>query len=68
MVGKLRLLLWIGIVILFVPFFGVPDTLRTGLTIVIGIVVIYLTFRIKHAYKQLKFTLRQGAPTDDTTL
>lgn len=61
MVNKLRLLLWIGIVVLFLPFFGVPDWLRTALTIAIGILLIYLTFSLRRSYKKLKFELRQGA-------
>ncbi len=62
MVGKLRLLLWIGIVLLFLPFFGVVDVIKTALTIGIGILLIILTFRLRYAYKKLRFELRQGAP------
>lgn len=61
MIAKLRILFWIGIVILFLPFFGVPDWLRTALTIAIGIVIIYLTFSLRRSYKKLRFELRQGA-------
>lgn len=61
MKGKLRLLLWIGIVVLFLPFVGVPDWLRAALTIVIGLVLIYLSYTIKYAYKKLKFELRPQA-------
>jgi hypothetical protein len=62
MVGKLRLLLWIGIVLLFLPFFGVVDAIKTALTVAIGILLIVLTFRLRYAYKKLRFELRQGAP------
>lgn len=58
MKGKLRLLLWIGIIVLFLPYFGVPDWLRTSLTVLIGIVLIYLSYSLKYAYKKLKFELR----------
>lgn len=61
MIAKLRILFWIGIIILFLPFFGVPDWLRTALTIAIGIVIIYLTFSLRRSYKKLRFELRQGA-------
>lgn len=64
MKGKLRLLLWIGIIVLFLPFFGVPDWLRTTLTIIIGIVLIYLAYTLKYAYKKLKFELRQQPVVD----
>ncbi len=72
MIGRFRVLLWVGIILLFVPFLGIPDVLRMGLTIVIGVFVIYLTFSMKRAYKKMKFELRQGAVTppsqvDDTT-
>lgn len=65
MVSRLRVLLWIGIIVLFLPFFGVPDTIRAMLTIAIGVVLIYMTFSLKRAYKKLKFELRQG--TDQPT-
>lgn len=58
MKGKLRLLLWIGIIVLFLSFFGVPDWLRTVLTIGVGIALIYLSYSLKYAYKKLKFELR----------
>ncbi len=58
MIRKLKLLLWIGIVLLFVPFFGVPDGVRTALTIMIGVLVIYLSMRITYGYKKLKFESR----------
>jgi hypothetical protein len=66
MKGKLRLLQWVGIVVLFLPFFGVPDWLRTTLTIVIGLVLIYLAYSLRFAYKKLKFELRpQAEPASD---
>lgn len=68
MVGKLRLLLWIGIVLLFLPFFGVVDIVKTMLTVAIGVLLIVLTYRLRYAYKKLRFELRQGAsqPIDPT--
>ncbi len=59
MKGKLRLLLWIGIIVLFLPFFGIPDWLRTTLTIAIGVVLVYMSYSLRYAYKKLKFELRQ---------
>lgn len=58
MKGKLRLLLWIGIIVLFLPYFGVPDWLRTSITVLIGVVLIYLSYSLTYAYKKLKFELR----------
>jgi hypothetical protein len=62
MVGKLRLLFWIGIVLLFLPFFGVVDSIKKVLTVALGVLLIVLTFRLRYAYKKLRFELRQGAP------
>ena len=59
MKGKLRLLFWLGIIVLFLPFLGVPDWLRTALTIFIGIILIYLTFKFRYMYKKMKFELHQ---------
>lgn len=62
MKGKLQVLLWIGIIVLFLPIFGIPDWLRTVVTIVIGLVLIYLSYTLKYAYKKLKFELRPQEP------
>jgi predicted dinucleotide-binding enzyme len=56
---KLQILFWIGIVLLFVPFFGIPETAKTILTIVIGMILIIISFKLKHAHKELKFRLRR---------
>ena len=68
MAGKLRLLVWIGIIVLFVPFFGITDWMRTVLTIIIGVVIIYLSFTLKFAYKKLKFESRPQSEPDTTPI
>lgn len=65
MLGKLRLLFWIGIVLLFLPFFGIPSTWKTLLTILAGIGIAYLAFRLRYAYKKMKFEMRQAVPPAD---
>ncbi len=60
MIGKLRLLLWIGIVLLFLPYLGFPDIWRTVLTIILGISIILLSFKLKYEYKKVKFELHKS--------
>jgi len=59
MIAKLRFLFWLGIITLFVPYFGITEGIRKMLTIAIGILIIYLTLRLRKGYKQLKFQLRK---------
>lgn len=68
MAGKLRLLFWIGIIMLFLPFFGITDWMRTTLTVILGILIIYLTFKLRYAYKKLKFELRPRQAEVETTI
>ncbi len=58
MIGKLRILFWTGIVLLFVPQFGIPQTFKSILTVGLGILVIVLALKLRHGYKKLKFQLR----------
>ena len=67
MIAKIRVVLWIGIVLLFVPFFGLPDVWKTAFIIILGIVLIYNAFSLRRAYKRLKFELRQGAISQQVT-
>ncbi len=59
MISKLRVLLWIGIGLLFLPYFGFPDAWRTVITICLGIVIIILVFKLRREYKILKFQIRR---------
>lgn len=70
MIARLRAVLWIGIVLLFVPFLGVPDWLRTIVIITIGVVLIYIFYTLRRSYKKLKFELRQGvsAPVENSSI
>ncbi len=62
MFGKLRILLWSGIVLLFVPLFGVSHTVKNILVALIGIGIIYLAFSIRYAYKKVLYSLRETTP------
>lgn len=59
MAGKLRLLFWIGIVLLFIPYLGITEGIKTILTIASGLALIFVAFKLKHAYKEIKYRLRR---------
>ncbi len=59
MISKLRILFWIGVLTLFVPYLGITSGVRTALTILIGVLIIWLSFRIRKNYKELRFRLRR---------
>lgn len=59
MIGKLRLLFWIGIVVCFLPYIGIPTWSKTALTALLGVGIIITSYRLKRVYKELKFKLRE---------
>ena len=59
MIGKLRLLFWIGVALLFIPYVGIFHSWKNGITILLGILIIYLTFKIRRDYKMLRFKMRR---------
>lgn len=54
MLSKLRLLFWLNIILLFVPFFGLPELWKTSLIILIALVSIYLILGVKSNYQKTK--------------
>lgn len=56
---KLRSLFWVGIIVLFLPYVGLPDGWKAVLTIALGIIIITLVFKLRREYKTLKFQLRR---------
>jgi hypothetical protein len=59
MIGKLRLLFWIGIGMLFLPYLGIPDSWKAVLATMIGLGIIVLTVHIRKYYKMVRFKLRK---------
>jgi len=55
---KLHLLFWSGIILLFVPFFGVRSPLRMIITIAIGLLILWLSVRIGREYSRLRSTIQ----------
>jgi uncharacterized membrane protein len=58
MIGKLRLLFWMGIVMLFLPFFGIPNTWKTILAILIGLVLILVSLSLRKRYRAMRNIIR----------
>lgn len=58
MIAKLRLLFWLGIIMLFLPFFGIPNTWKTILAVLIGIVLIYISVRLRAKYRSLRHVIK----------
>jgi hypothetical protein len=59
MPAKLRILFWLGVVTIFVPYLGITSGIRTALTILIGALIIWLSLRMRKHYKELKYKLRK---------
>lgn len=59
MLGNLKILFIIGIIILFLPYMGVPDSWKKIITIVFGAIILYITFALKYKYKILKAKLNR---------
>jgi heme O synthase-like polyprenyltransferase len=58
MIGKLRLLFWLGIVMLFLPFLGIPNTWKMILAMLIGIGLIALALSLRKQHRSLRHTIR----------
>jgi hypothetical protein len=58
MIGKLRLLFWLGIVMLFLPFFGIPNTWKTVLAIMIGVAIIAISLSLRRHYRSQRAIIR----------
>lgn len=59
MLGKLKVLFLSGIIILFLPYIGIPDSWKDIGSIVFGVLIIYLTFALKYQYKVMKSRLNR---------
>lgn len=66
MLNKLRYLFWVGIIILFLPYIGIPNNIKSILTIILGFVIIFLSIKIKKNYKMLKLKIYQLENTNIT--
>jgi hypothetical protein len=67
MIGKISIVFWIGLGMLFLPFFGIPDSWKLILAVLIGIALIALSFTLRKNYKLMKYKLRkleQQIPAD----
>lgn len=58
MIAKLRLLFWLGIVMLFLPFFGIPNAWKTILAVIIGIFLVTISIALRRNYRSLRHTIR----------
>lgn len=59
MATKLRVLFWLGMILLFLPFIGIPATWKMILTILIGLCILRYSFIIREEYKRIRTLLRQ---------
>ncbi|MES2224963.1 MAG: hypothetical protein V4478_03175 [Patescibacteria group bacterium] len=58
MIGKLRVLFWLGIVMLFLPFFGIPNVWKTVIAIAIGIALVALAILLRTQYRAVRTIIR----------
>ncbi len=58
MIGKFRVLFWLGIVMLFLPFFGIPNTWKTGIAVLVGIILIALSVLLRNSYRAMRIIIK----------
>ncbi|MEO5645946.1 MAG: hypothetical protein ABIO57_02655 [Candidatus Paceibacterota bacterium] len=58
MIGKFRVLFWLGIVMLFLPFFGISNTWKTVIAVLIGVALITLAVLLRNSYRALRIIIR----------
>lgn len=59
MLSKLRTLFWLGILMLVLPFIGIPNTAKMIVALGIGVVLIVLAFAMRREYRTLRLKLKE---------
>jgi hypothetical protein len=59
MIGKISMVFWMGVGMLFLPFFGIPNTWKLILAVLVGLALIALSFMLRKSYKLMKYKLRK---------
>lgn len=58
MIGKLRTLFWLGIVMVFLPFFGIPNTWKTAIAVLIGLALVMIAVSLRRNYRSMRSIIR----------
>jgi len=59
MLTRLRVLFWVGVFVLFLPYYGITDFIRSVITFIAGFGIIFLALRLRHDYKLMKLRLKR---------
>lgn len=59
MIGNISIVFWVGFGMLFLPFFGIPDSWKLILAVLIGCALMFLSFVLRKNYKLMKYKLRK---------
>jgi len=59
MLSKLRTLFWLGILMLVLPFIGIPNTWKMILALIIGLGLIVLAFGMRRDYRAVRIKLKE---------
>lgn len=60
--AKLRLLFWLGVVMLFLSFVGIPDTMKVITAIGVGACIIALAFLLRRDHRRVRAKYVEHAP------
>ncbi|MDQ5930982.1 MAG: hypothetical protein QG674_148 [Patescibacteria group bacterium] len=66
MKGKLKLLIFIGIIITALPLLGFPRNIKTIMLFVFGLSVIFLGLSLKKSIRILKLKLKRAETSHDS--
>jgi Ca2+/Na+ antiporter len=58
MIGKVRTVFWLGIVMMFLPFFGIPNTWKTALAVIIGVTLVVIAFLLRKHYRIMRGVIK----------
>lgn len=69
MIGKIRIVFWLGIVMMFLPFFGIPNTWKTVMAIIVGLLLVVIAFLLRKHYRTMRSIIKNLEHTvAETTL
>ncbi|HXK35281.1 MAG TPA: hypothetical protein VJ103_02155 [Candidatus Paceibacterota bacterium] len=62
--GKVKIVLFLGVLNILVPFLGLPSAWKTALFILIGLSLIALAYSLREAKKQNAGEIKTGSSSD----
>lgn len=58
MIGHVRTVLWLGVIMMFLPFLGIPNTWKAVCAVGAGVVLVYTAFNLRKHYRAMRSVIK----------